>query len=55
MAGKIELSTDSGSVALIVIGALFVFLWFAFHYPSVWIGVVGFFLIIGGIFVSSRR
>ncbi len=49
-----ELSTDSGSVAMIGIGALFTFIWFAFHYPSIWIGVLGIFLIIAGAFVSTK-
>lgn len=52
MTQKIELSTNSGPVAMIGIGALFTFIWFAFHYPSIWIGIIGILLIIGGAFVT---
>ncbi len=55
MTQKMELSTDSGSVAMIGIGAFFTFIWFAFHYPSIWIGVLGILLIIGGAFITSRK
>lgn len=54
MSQKMELSTDSGPVAMIGIGALFTFIWFAFHYPSIWIGVLGILLIIAGAFVSAK-
>lgn len=50
-----ELSTDSGSVAMLAIGAIFAFLWFGFHYPSVWIGVIGILLIIGGVLTTARK
>lgn len=54
MSQKMELSTDSGPVAMSGIGALFTFIWFAFHYPSIWIGVLGILLIIAGAFVSAK-
>ncbi|MCL5990190.1 MAG: hypothetical protein M1166_07665 [Candidatus Thermoplasmatota archaeon] len=55
MSPKMELYTNSGPVAMIGIGALFTFLWFAFHYPSIWIGVFGILLVIGGAFIASRK
>ena len=47
-----EVSTNSSEVAMIVVGAIFSFVWFGFHYPSVWVGVIGVLLIAAGTLIT---
>ncbi len=50
----IKFETNSVGVILVVFGIAFMLLSWATHYLNVWFGVLGIFMLLGGIYVAKN-
>ncbi len=51
---NISFETDSVGVILVLFGIAFILLAWATHYLNIWFGVLGIFMLLGGVFVAKK-